>query len=111
MDYTDDQAVSASRLSLPPRRSRLLYGLLALLTIAVGLASRRFGSVLPTMLRKEPGDALWAMMVFFLFASALPRRSTIWLATVTLSFSTLIEFSQLYHAEWIVPCAATRSVT
>lgn len=56
---------------------------------------------LPNFVATYSGDAIWAMMVFFLACAAFPRWSTIKLAIVAIMFSFMIEFSQLYHAPWI----------
>lgn len=82
-------------------RARWLYLLLVLLTIGLGLAHRHFAGRLPGPLRKEPGDALWAMMVFFGVAMLFPRWPTLRTAGAALLFSVMIEFTQLYHAPWI----------
>ncbi len=83
------------------RRNRPLYALLALAVIGLGLASRHYAHVLPLFLRKNAGDALWALMVFVLCGLLFGRRPTWWTAGVALAFSVLIEFSQIYHAPWI----------
>src|SRR5262245_12823566 len=59
------------------RRSRLTYSTLLTLTIAAGLASRRFGAVLPVFIATYAGDTLWAAMVFWGLALAAPRARTI----------------------------------
>lgn len=69
--------------------------------IGLGLASRRYGHLLPLALRKSAGDGLWALMVFVLCGMLFPRRPTWWNATVAMTFSACIEFSQIYHAPWI----------
>ena len=83
------------------QRNRPLYALLALAVIGLGLASRHYARVLPLFLRKNAGDALWALMVFVLCGLLYPRRPTAWTAGVALTFSVLIEFSQIYHTPWI----------
>ncbi len=83
------------------RRNRSVYALLALCIIVLGLASRHYARILPLFLRKNAGDALWALMVFVLCGLLLPRRPTWWTAGVAFAFSVLIEFSQIYHAPWI----------
>jgi glycopeptide antibiotics resistance protein len=47
------------------------------------------------------GDALWALMIFFLFGFLFRTKETKWIATLAFLFSYSIEFSQLYHANWI----------
>lgn len=52
------------------------------------------------------GDALWAVMFFFLFAAILLSWPTTRLLALTLAFTIGIELSQLYHGE---PLATLRS--
>lgn len=47
------------------------------------------------------GDALWAAMVYFLFAFVFADRKPRTVALAAIIFSFGIEFSQLYHAPWI----------
>ncbi|WP_244888973.1 DUF2809 domain-containing protein [Neobacillus novalis] len=80
---------------------RIAYILAVLITILIGLASRKYGPLLPEFVAQNAGDALWAMMVYFGFRFLLVRNSlptAIWLS---LLFSFSIEFSQLYQADWI----------
>ena len=53
-------------------RSRLTYAAACVTTIALGLASRRFGASLPDVVRLYAGDALWAATVYFLAATLWP---------------------------------------
>lgn len=82
-------------------RSRPVYLCAVLTVIALGLASRRFPWLLPASLGKYPGDALWALMMFFLWCAAWPRASTLKVAVAALTACYAVEFSQLYHAPWI----------
>jgi Protein of unknown function (DUF2809) len=91
----------------PPRRSKFLYGLALLATVALGLASRKFPGLFPASLGKYPGDALWALMVFLLWAIILPGSSTQRLAAYALLTSYVDEFSQIYQAPWINGIRAT----
>ena len=83
------------------KRSRILYLLATALVVALGLASRRFESMLPEFLAAHAGDALWALMVFLGIGFLFPRLSTLRAALAALAFAYAIEISQLYHAEWI----------
>ncbi len=83
------------------QRSRVAYGVVAVSVMLLGLASRKYAHVLPILLRKNAGDGLWALLVFVLCGLLFPRKNTLWTAGVSLTFSILIEFSQLYHADWI----------
>ena len=92
---------------LPPR-SRLACIGLVLLTIALGLATRRFPAALPRFVALYAGDALWAAMVFWLAATLRPRARTTRLALAALIFAFAIEVSQSYHGPWIDALRATR---
>jgi hypothetical protein len=95
-------------LALPAHpRNRPLYALWIGLTIVVGLASRHWSYLLPALLRKNAGDGLWALMVFWLLGFIWPTRSTAWTAVVAAIISILDEFSQMYHAPWIDGIRAT----
>jgi hypothetical protein len=72
-----------------------------LITIILGLASRKFSDLLPVFLAENAGDMLWAMMVYFGFRFLLVRKTLLTAITLSLFFSYLIEFSQLYQADWI----------
>lgn len=87
-------------------RPRLLTSTLLLLTIATGLASRRF-PIFPDVLQKYPGDALWAQMVYWLIAFCAPAASTLKVALLSLTVSYADELSQLYQAPWLVQIRST----
>ncbi|QDK80415.1 DUF2809 domain-containing protein [Spirosoma sp. KCTC 42546] len=88
-------------------RNRTIYGLLTLIILLMGLASRRFLGDIP-FVKTYIGDVLWALMVFFGFAFLFTRWPTKAIALATLIFSFSIESSQLYHAPWIDSLRATR---
>ncbi len=87
--------------NIPPRRDFALYAGAVLAVVVLGLASRRLPGLLPAGLGKYPGDALWALMVFFGWGMVLPRLATGRLAFLALATSYAVEFSQLYQAPWI----------
>ena len=90
------------------RRSRAAYAALAVVAIALGIASRRFSPPLPDPVRLYAGDALWAATVYFAAATVWVRAPATWVAAGALAFSFAIEASQLYHAPWIDSVRATR---
>lgn len=101
---SDFQPVNPEPRSLTPAfppRNRLWYVGFFCLVIVAGLASRRFGPILPKLIAAYAGDTLWALMVFLGFGILWPKRSPLWLAAMAAGFSYLIEFSQIYHAPWI----------
>lgn len=87
---------------------RLSFAVAIIATIALGLLSRKMpGGLFPAALGKYPGDALWAIMVFFAWGLCLPTASTAKLASYALLTSYADEFSQLYQAPWINAIRAT----
>lgn len=90
------------------QKSRILYLLCALITIGLGLASRRYASVLPPLIAPYLGDTLWALMAFFFIRALFPHHSTRFAGSVALAFCYLVEISQLYHAPWIDAIRHTR---
>lgn len=102
------ETADADHCARPVARCRLLIGALLLVTIVSGLASRRFGNWLPEFVATYAGDALWAAMVYWLAAMALPRAQPRRLAAIALGVSLAIEVSQLYHAPWSDAVRATR---
>ena len=89
-------------------RSRPPVAVLLVATVALGLASRRYGDTLPRVVAAYAGDTLWAAMVFWLLALALPHAATLRLAAGALGVATAVELSQLHHAPWIDAIRATR---
>ena len=83
------------------KRNRILIVFALLAVIALGLASRKFPWMFPTILGKYPGDALWALMVFLGWGLIKPRTSSFHIAALALATSCIVEFSQLYQAPWI----------
>lgn len=68
----------------------------AILTVAVGLASRHVGGV-----PQWVGDLLWSTMVFLLVSAAWPRGGRWRCGAVALTVSWLVELTQLYHPLWL----------
>ncbi|OON69305.1 DUF2809 domain-containing protein [Hymenobacter sp. CRA2] len=71
---------------------------LAVVTALLGWSSRRFRAYLPAWVGAYAGDALWALMVFWLLSSALPQAKRGRRASAAWLFAVAIEVSQLYHA-------------
>jgi hypothetical protein len=90
------------------RRSRwwLVGGIAAV--IALGLASRKFPALLPAVFGNQPGDALWALMVFLGWSFCMPRAPTARIAVLAFATACLVEFSQFYQAPWINAIRGTR---
>ncbi|WP_375445721.1 DUF2809 domain-containing protein [uncultured Fibrella sp.] len=90
------------------KRNRLIYCGLTVSVLALGLASRRFGTYLLPFIGAYAGDTLWSLMVFFGIALLFNWLPTKRVALLALLFSFGIEISQLYHAPWIDAIRATR---
>lgn len=72
-----------------------------LVITAFGLPARMIQDRLPGWYVQYFGDYLWAMLVFFVFALALQRISTLKVAILTLLFTYFIELAQLFHPPWL----------
>ena len=82
-------------------RYRIIYALTVLVIIILGIGSRKFSSSLPFFIADNSGDVLWAGMVYFGLRCLFINKSLQWAFGASLIFSFLIEFSQLYQADWI----------
>lgn len=80
---------------------RRTYFVGVIITILLGLASRKFSHLLFSFLAENAGDVLWAMMVYFGFRFLFLKKSMITAIFLSFLFSFSIEFSQLYQEEWI----------
>ena len=83
------------------------YALAVPTTIAAGLASRLWPGLLPDALGKYPGDALYAVMVYWLVALARPRDGIARTGAVALAICFAIEFQQLWQPPWLQAIRAT----
>lgn len=83
------------------KRNRLLYGFMIIIVMVLGLLSRRMNNIIPEFLNTYLGDALWALMVFFIFGFIFRYAGIKKIALIGILFCYLIELSQLYHANWI----------
>ena len=80
---------------------RISYLIICLVTVFLGLASRKYSDCLPAFLTECAGDTLWAMMVYWGVCFLFPAFSRLKHVIIALAFSYCIEVSQLYHADWI----------
>jgi hypothetical protein len=71
------------------------------LLIGFGVPARIVPAQLPSWYVLYFGDYLWAMLLFFLFALTLRNMGTFKVAIITLSFTYIIEISQLFHPQWL----------
>lgn len=82
-------------------RKRIHSILLVLLFIALGLFSRSSLFDFPEFVTEYLGDTIWAMMVYFIFTALFPKKDFLIIALYAITFSFLIEISQVYQADWI----------
>ncbi|MEX3744001.1 MULTISPECIES: DUF2809 domain-containing protein [Lysinibacillus] len=80
---------------------RIAYLIAIVITILLGLASRRWSHLLLSFVALNAGDVLWAMMVYFGFRLLLVHKNILPAIVFSFLFSFGIEFSQLYQEDWI----------
>lgn len=80
---------------------RRSYFIAVVITILLGLSSRKFSNLLFPPLAENTGDVLWAMMVYFGFRFLFLKKSIVTSIFLSFLFSFGIEFSQLYQEDWI----------
>ena len=80
---------------------RLAFGLLAALVVPIGLATRRFPHWFPEVVATYAGDVLWAVVAYLLCGAVVPRWSLRSRVAISIAFAFLVEFSQLWHPEWL----------
>lgn len=83
------------------KRNRILYAGLILGTIGVGLASRMYSKHLPEFINLGLGDALWALMIYWIIGFVFIRTSIVNVAIVSLTICFLVELSQLIKVDWL----------
>ena len=81
----------------PPRGRRIRYGVLLLVTIALGLASRRHPDAFPAFVSAFAGDTLWASAVYFCLSLLAPGAHSMRRGLLALAVSVAVERSQLLH--------------
>jgi hypothetical protein len=82
-------------------RNRALLAACILVVTLLGLASRKYTFLFPEMLGKYPGDALWSLMVYFVWAFCKPTITPYRIAIYALITSYLDELSQLIQVPWL----------
>lgn len=80
---------------------RILYLICIILTICLGLASRSEWLSKIQFIRLYLGDALWALMVYFIVCLMQPKLIIWRQICIAIAFCFIIELSQLYQADWI----------
>ena len=90
------------------KRDAFTYCCLVITVMILGLSTRHFSFYFPSWINLYLGDALWALMVFFLWGLLFRTRQTRWITLRALLFTFSIEVSQLYHSQWINSLRTTR---
>ncbi len=88
-------------------KSRAIYLLFIALIIPLGLFIRKNKADFPSLIGEFAPDALWALMLFWIFGLVFFRFSASQLLVLTLVFTFLIEFSQFYKGEWLMEARQT----
>lgn len=83
------------------KRNRFIYFILIIGTITLGMASRKYGYMLPELVSKYAGDVLWALMVYWGFGFLMNTKPIKKIFLLSLIFSFIIEISQVYQVDWI----------
>lgn len=86
---------------------RGIYLLLSIVTVIIGLATRKLPHLFLPFIVEYGGDTLWALLFFFLFRIVWINKPIWKVAAATYVFAVLIEVSQLYQAPWITEWRAT----
>lgn len=81
--------------------NRVSFAALALSTIVLGLLLQLARRALPAVAGDALGDALWAIMIYWIVAGIRPTLARFRRAIIALLGCWSVEVSQLYHAAWI----------
>ena len=71
---------------------------LFLVTVMAGLAVRMAPLGLPAVVVKYGGSMLWALMIYWIVSTALPRWRLPVVVTIAGAIATGVEFFKLYHS-------------
>ena len=82
-------------------RARIMFAALALGTMAVGLIVHWPGTAFPPAARDTFGDALWAMMMFWLIGAIVPDKPPMVRSAFALMICWTVEASQAYHSQFL----------
>jgi hypothetical protein len=83
------------------KNKRFYYLLSGILVMIFGLLSRRLTYYIPDIINLFLGDALWALMIYFLIRFVFIKLSVKKSFIISVTFCYAIEISQLYHSGWI----------
>lgn len=82
-------------------KHHLIYFVFVLITMFFGLQTRNPNLELPKFIMNHGGDALWTMMAYWGIRLITPKREPSFAFLVALSFSFIIEITQLYQVNWV----------
>ena len=88
-------------------KKRLLYTLFSVSIIPSGLFIRYNKADFPYLIGEFAPDALWALLLFWVFSIIFFRYTANRIFWITLIFTYLIEFSQFYQGAWLVSLRQT----
>ncbi|MEN7551245.1 DUF2809 domain-containing protein [Rapidithrix thailandica] len=91
---------------IQPKRRRIRYALLTVLTIGAGLFSRT--EFIPEIIYPYLGDILYALMIFWIIGFLFPKMNPLRIACLSIGACFLIEISQLIQADWLNQIRNTR---
>lgn len=83
------------------RKNRMVYLLMVFIVMNLGLLSRKFTNYIPDIINLFLGDSFWSLMIYFMVRVLFKNSSIKKVALISIIVCFSIEFSQLYHAEWI----------
>lgn len=78
------------------KKVRIIYFILIFGIVFLGLISRQISFISLFI-----GDILWSIMIFFIVKFILIKVDVRYIFLVSLILCYIVEFSQLYQAEWI----------
>ncbi|WP_116788138.1 DUF2809 domain-containing protein [Flavobacterium psychrotrophum] len=88
-------------------RFSLVYFIIVLSVIALGLFVRIKAALFPDIINLYLGDALYAVMMFYIYSTLLPLKKSASRAMLALLTCYCIELSQLCNAPYINAIRAT----
>lgn len=88
-------------------RFSLVYFIIVLLIIALGLFVRIKAALFPDIINVYLGDALYAVMMFYIYSTLFPLKKSASRAMLALLTCYCIELSQLCNAPYINAIRAT----
>ena len=91
------------------KRNRLAYALVLIVITIAGLLSRsHLAAHIPLFISTYAGDTLWSLALYLTLCILFPDIRLVVVTLLTIAISFLVEFSQLYQAEWLDTIRDTR---